>query len=60
VINVVAPIPIMSSLDMLPSTFATQSGGGFTTDGLPAAGVSFRLTNTPARVRFTVAARRPG
>jgi len=60
VIDVLAPIPIMSSLDMLPSTFATQSRGGFTTDGLPAAGISFRLTNTPARVRFTVAARRTG
>lgn len=60
VLNVVPPIPVMTSLDISPSAFVARPAGGFRTTGYPSTSVSYRLENTAASVRFTVAARRTG
>ncbi len=60
VVNIIPPVPVLTGLDMSPSAFVARTSGGFETGGFPFSSVSYRLTNTAASVRFTVAARRLG
>jgi hypothetical protein len=59
VINVVAPLPLMTDLDVSPLSFAARRIGPAITSNYPNTSVSYRL-NTNAEVRFTVKARRAG
>jgi|GEM_PF-2822456 len=62
VVTIVPPIPVLTSLEVSPSAFAAQPSGGFTTGSVfsSATTISYRLDNTAAGVRLTVAARRSG
>jgi len=60
VVNIIAPVPVLTGLDLSPDAFVARTSGGFETGGFPYSSVSYRLTNTAASVRFTVAARRSG
>lgn len=61
VVTIVAPIPLLTGLDMTSSSFAAQPSGGFTTESFRSYSlITYRLVNTDASVRFTVAARRVG
>ncbi|MDP2711317.1 MAG: hypothetical protein Q8O56_08860 [Solirubrobacteraceae bacterium] len=60
VLNIVPPVPVLTSLDVSPSAFVARPAGGFKTTSFPSTRVSYRLGNTAASVRFTVAVRRVG
>lgn len=59
IISVVAPVPVLTDLDLNPLSFAARRIGPAITTNFPSTAISYRL-NTDAQVRFTVAARRAG
>lgn len=60
VVSVKPPIPLPTSLDVTPSSFAALGSGRSVTDDFRAALVTYTLSNTDASVRFAVSARRSG
>lgn len=59
VLNIIAPTPVLTDLDINPLSFAARRIGPAITNNFPSTSISYRL-NTNAQVRFTVGARRGG